>query len=60
MAMALENERPAASLADVAAMEAACQWLIYAVEKLWANVLNVHTFPEAAGAGLEKRYEVEG
>ncbi|CAG8898775.1 unnamed protein product [Penicillium egyptiacum] len=60
MAMALENERPPASLEDTAAMEAACQWFIYAAERLWANVLNNRTYPEAAGAGPGKRYEEEG
>lgn len=60
MAMALENERPPASLGDTAAMEAACQWFVYAAERLWANVLNSRTYPEAAGAGPGKRYEEEG
>ncbi|KAL4992919.1 hypothetical protein BDV10DRAFT_180069 [Aspergillus recurvatus] len=60
MAMALENERPPASLGDTAAMEAACQWFIYAAERLWANVLNDRTYPEAAGAGPGKRYGGEG
>lgn len=60
MAMALENERPPASLGDTAAMEAACQWFIYAAERLWVNVLNNRTYPEVAGAGPGKRYEEEG
>lgn len=60
MAMALENERPLTSLGDTAAMEAACQWFIYAAERLWANVLNNRTYPEAAGAGPGKRYKEEG
>ena len=60
MAMALENERSPASLGDTAAMEAACQWFIYAAERLWANVLNSSTYPKAAGAGPGKRYEEEG
>ncbi|KGO38590.1 Protein of unknown function DUF3632 [Penicillium expansum] len=60
MAMALENERPPASLGDTAAMEAACQWFIYAAERLWVNVLNSRTYPEVAGAGPGKRYEEEG
>lgn len=60
MAMALENERPLTSLGDTAAMEAACQWFIYAAERLWANVLNNRTYPEAAGAGPGKRYAEEG
>ncbi|KAJ5262030.1 hypothetical protein N7497_004496 [Penicillium chrysogenum] len=59
-AMALENERPLALLGDTAAMEAACQWFIYAAERLRANVLNSRTYPEAAGAGPGKRYEEEG
>ena len=59
MAMALEDERPSASLGDTAAMEAACQWFIYAAERLWANVVNNRTYPEAAGAGPGKRYEDE-
>ncbi|KAL4888819.1 hypothetical protein BDV59DRAFT_210937 [Aspergillus ambiguus] len=60
MAMALENERPPASLGDTAAMQAACQWFIYAAERLWANTLNNRIYPEAAGAGPGKRYEAEG
>ncbi|GES65082.1 hypothetical protein ATEIFO6365_0009057700 [Aspergillus terreus] len=60
MAMALESERPLTSLGDTAAMEAACQWFIYAAEQLWENVLNNRTYPEAAGAGPGKRYEEEG
>ncbi|GIK07663.1 hypothetical protein Aspvir_003329 [Aspergillus viridinutans] len=60
MAMALENERPPASLGDTAAMEAACLWFIYAAERLWANVLNNRTYPDVAGAGPGKRYEEEG
>ncbi|GFG03318.1 hypothetical protein IFM5058_01369 [Aspergillus udagawae] len=60
MAMALENERSPASLGDTAAMEAACLWFIYAAERLWANVLNDRTYPEAAGAGPGKRCEEKG
>ncbi|GAQ10113.1 hypothetical protein ALT_7434 [Aspergillus lentulus] len=60
MAMALENERPPTTLGDTAAMEAVCQWLIYAAERLWANVVNNRTYPEVAGAGPGKRYEEEG
>ncbi|EAU32211.1 conserved hypothetical protein [Aspergillus terreus NIH2624] len=60
IAMALENEGPLTSLGDTAAMEAACQWFIYAAERLWANVLNNRTYPEAAGAGPGKRYAEEG
>lgn len=55
MAMALENERPPASFGDTAAMEAACQWFIYAAERLWANVLNSRTYPQASGARLGER-----
>ncbi|KAF9883316.1 hypothetical protein FE257_003734 [Aspergillus nanangensis] len=57
IAMALENEHLPASLTNTAAMEAACQWLIYSAERLWANVLNDRTYPEAAGAGPGKRYK---
>ncbi|KAJ6004289.1 hypothetical protein N7499_000358 [Penicillium canescens] len=39
MAMALENERPPASLGDTAAMEAACKWFIYAAERIIAIVI---------------------
>lgn len=60
MAMALENERPPASLRDTAVMEAACQWFIYAAERLWVNVLNSRTYPEEAGAGPGKKYEEKG
>lgn len=58
--MALEDEHPPASLGDTAAMEAACQWFIYAAERLWANVLNNCTYPEAAGAGPGNMYEKKG
>ncbi|KAF9893071.1 hypothetical protein FE257_012482 [Aspergillus nanangensis] len=57
LTMALESERPPALLANTAAMEAACQWFIYSAERLWANVLNDRTYPEAAGAGPGKRYK---
>ncbi|CAI7563871.1 unnamed protein product [Penicillium pancosmium] len=57
MSMALENERTPASLGDTAAMEAACQWFIYAAERLWANVLNSRTYPEVSGAGPGKGYK---
>lgn len=60
MAMALENERPPASLGDTAAMEAVCQWFIYAAERLWANMTNHRSYPTAAGAGPGKRYEQKG
>ncbi|RHZ68722.1 hypothetical protein CDV55_105436 [Aspergillus turcosus] len=60
MAMALENERSPASLGDTAAMEAACRWFIYAAERLWANVLNNRSYPEAAGAGPGKGYTEKG
>ncbi|PKX89052.1 DUF3632 domain-containing protein [Aspergillus novofumigatus IBT 16806] len=60
MATALEIERPPASLGDTAAMEAACQWFIYAAERLWANAVNNRKYPEASGAGPGKRYEEEG
>lgn len=59
MAMALEDERPPASLGNTVAMEAACQWFIYAAERLWANVLNNRKYPEASGAGPGKRYKEE-
>ncbi|CAI7589627.1 unnamed protein product [Penicillium discolor] len=58
--MALEDEHLPASLGDTAAMEAACQWFIYAAERLWANVLNNCTYPEAAGAGPGNMYEKKG
>lgn len=58
--MALENERSPASLGNTAAMEAACQWFIYAAERLWANVLNNRSYPEEAGAGPGKRYTEKG
>lgn len=58
--MALENERTPASLGDTAAMEAACWWFIYAAERLWANVVNNRSYPEAAGAGPGKRYTEKG
>jgi hypothetical protein len=38
-------------------MEAACQWFIYATERLWANVLNSRTYPKASDAGPGTRYE---
>ncbi|KAJ5123972.1 uncharacterized protein N7515_007797 [Penicillium bovifimosum] len=60
MGMALENERPPASLGDTAATEAACQWFIYAAERLWTNVLNSRTYPEASGAGPGKRFDKKG
>ncbi|KAJ5545080.1 hypothetical protein N7535_006531 [Penicillium sp. DV-2018c] len=60
MAMALENDRPPSSLEDTAAMEAACQWFIYAADRLWANVINSRTYPEASGAGPGKRYDKKG
>ncbi|KXG51331.1 Protein of unknown function DUF3632 [Penicillium griseofulvum] len=60
MAMALENECLPASMGDTAAMEAACQWFIYAAERLWANVLNSRTYPKVSGAGSGKRYKEEG
>ncbi|KAF9890658.1 hypothetical protein FE257_005789 [Aspergillus nanangensis] len=41
MTIILENESPPASLADTAAMEAACQWFIYTIKRPWANVLNI-------------------
>ncbi|KAJ5822845.1 hypothetical protein N7447_005185 [Penicillium robsamsonii] len=59
MAMALEGQHPAL-LVDTAAMEAACQWFIYAAERLWANVLNSRTYPEESGAGSGKRFEEKG
>lgn len=59
MAMALENEISPASLADTAAMEAACQWFIYGAERLWANVQFNRTYPEASGAGAGKGHEKE-
>ncbi|KAJ5210227.1 hypothetical protein N7491_010034 [Penicillium cf. griseofulvum] len=59
MVMALENERPPASLGDTAAMEAACRWFIYAAKRLWANVLNSRTYPKVSGAGSGKRYKEE-
>ncbi|KAJ5554878.1 hypothetical protein N7535_007321, partial [Penicillium sp. DV-2018c] len=60
MGMALESDRPPSSLEDTAAMEAACQWLIYAADRLWANVINSRTYPEASGAGPGKRYDKKG
>lgn len=57
LSMALENERPPASLGDTAAMQAACQWFIGAAERLWANVLYHRTYPQAAGAGPGRGYE---
>lgn len=60
ISMAFENESSPASLGDTAVMEAACQWFIYAAERLWANVLHNRTYPKAAGAGPGKRYEEEG
>ncbi|KAJ5504772.1 hypothetical protein N7463_007646 [Penicillium fimorum] len=54
--MTLESEHPAL-LVDTAAMEAACQWFIYAAEQLWANVLNSRTYPEEFGAGSGKKFE---
>ncbi|KAJ5662992.1 hypothetical protein N7507_003723 [Penicillium longicatenatum] len=57
MAMALENKRSPALLGDTAAMEAACQWFIYAAGRLWANVLNNRTYPEVSGAGSGDRYK---
>ncbi|CBF82326.1 hypothetical protein AN9206.2 [Aspergillus nidulans FGSC A4] len=59
IATAFEKERPPASLADTAAMEAACQWFIYAADRLWANVVNGRTYPKPADAGPGKRYEGE-
>ena len=60
MAMALENEQPPASLPNTAAMEAACQWFIYATERLSANVLNNRMYPKVAGAGPGKRFTEKG
>ena len=58
--MALENERLPASMPNTAAMEAACQWFIYAARRLWANVLNNRMYPKVAGAGPGKRFTEEG
>ncbi|EPS27173.1 hypothetical protein PDE_02116 [Penicillium oxalicum 114-2] len=60
LSMALESESPPATLQDTAAMEAACQWLIYAGERLWINVLNARTYPKVAGAGPGKGYHKRG
>ncbi|KAJ6155100.1 hypothetical protein N7470_005666 [Penicillium chermesinum] len=59
MVMAFENEQSPASLGNTAAMEAACQWFIYAAERLWENVLHNRTYPEAGGAGPGKRCKGE-
>ncbi|KAJ5475728.1 hypothetical protein N7539_008015 [Penicillium diatomitis] len=56
ISMALENESSPATLNNTAAMEAACQWFVFAADRLWANVVNNRQYPKQAGAGPGKRY----
>lgn len=59
MSMVLENKRPPTSLGNTAAMEATCQWFIYAAGRLWENVINKRTYPKVSGAGPGDRLQEE-
>ncbi|KAJ9403757.1 hypothetical protein DTO045G8_8491 [Paecilomyces variotii] len=49
---ALENgDHPPETLIGTVALRATCLWFIHAADRLWANVKNGRTYPEASGAG---------
>ncbi|GAD97534.1 hypothetical protein AN9206.2 [Paecilomyces variotii No. 5] len=59
---ALENgDHPPETLVGTAALRAAALWFIYAADRLWANVKNGRTYPEASGAGPgSQKYAQQG
>ncbi|KAL1861254.1 hypothetical protein Plec18170_001769 [Paecilomyces lecythidis] len=49
---ALESsDHPPETLVGTAALRAASLWFVYGANRLWANVKNGRTYPEASGAG---------